>query len=105
MNFLSILKSKTVWGAIALGAVNTLPVIAPYVQGTPVGAGINLALAGFTIYGRIRAKQPLGPVIDDTIAKTIEAVNVIDYQPDSVRQPNKVATIVKATNVSVPLSH
>lgn len=114
MSFLSTLghalSSKTVWGAVALGAVNTLPMIAPYVQGTPVGIGINLALAGFTIYGRIRAKQPLGPIVDDTIAKTVDAVNQLgmtDAPPLSVAgkvaQTSEIAKVVKANPVSNPL--
>jgi hypothetical protein len=85
MGFLSTLgkalKSKTVWGAVGLTALNTVPYWAPLVQGTPVGLGLNLALGAFTIYGRIRAKQPLGPIIDDTIAQTVDAVHQLQGDP------------------------
>lgn len=73
-----ILKSKTVWGAAGLGVMTVLPAVAPFIPaGTKAGAVVGAALALFTIYGRIQAKQPLGPVIDDTIAKTVDAVHIL----------------------------
>ncbi len=81
MGFLKIFKSKTVWGAIGsglLGAAQLIPTVAQFVPaGTPLGAGLAIGLAAFTAYSRIRAKQPLGPVIDDTIKQTVSAVNSI----------------------------
>lgn len=79
-----ILSSKTVWGATLLGVMGILPTVAPLVPaGTKTGALITLVLAAFTIYGRIRAKQPLGPVIDETIAKTVDAVHELGIGPST----------------------
>jgi len=109
MSFLSslgkALKSRTVWvgiGTTALGGAELLapvaPYIAPYVPaGTPVGAGITAALGIATIIGRMRAKQPIGPVIDSTIAQTLDAVHQIQGGAQSATSFPKVAPIVKAT--------
>lgn len=76
--FGKIVASKTVWGAVALGIFGILPTIAPMVpQGSKTGAVIAIALMCFTIYGRIRAKQSLGPVVDDVMKQTIEAIHVL----------------------------
>lgn len=76
-----VLKSKTVWAGIGSGLLagaQFIPTLAQYVpSGTPLGGGLAIVMAVLTIYGRIKAKQPLGPVIDDTIAQTVEAVHVI----------------------------
>jgi hypothetical protein len=79
------LKSRTVWagiGTTALGvgqiAAQYAPTILSFVPaGTPLGAGITIGLGVATIIGRIRAKQPLGPVIDTTIVDSINAVNAL----------------------------
>lgn len=72
----TVLKSRTVWGAAILGVIPVLQAISPIVPaGTKAGAAIAAILAIYTIYCRIKAKQPLGPVIDDTIAKTVDAVH------------------------------
>jgi len=92
-----ILSSRTVWGATILGVMGILPTIAPMIpQGTKTGALITLAMMVYTIYCRIRAKQPLGPVIDATIAKSVDAVHELQGQsPPSVAKVDAVAAIVK----------
>lgn len=78
-----IVKSRTVWGVVILGLIPVLQAIAPMVPaGTKTGAVLTLIIAGYTIYCRIRAKQALGPVIDETIAKTVEAVHVLGANPN-----------------------
>jgi hypothetical protein len=83
MGFLSttlgkVMKSRTVWGAVILGAIPVLQAIAPMLPaGTKAGAVVGVILMIWTIYCRIRARQPLGPVIDTTVAKTIEAIHII----------------------------
>jgi hypothetical protein len=77
------LKSKTVWAGIGTAALGVGQIAAPYAPqilqfipaGTPAGAAITIGLGALTIYGRIKAKQPLGPVIDATIAQTVDAVH------------------------------
>lgn len=84
------LKSRTVLvgiGTTLLGGAELLghaaPYIAPYVPaGTPIGASIIVGLGVATVIGRLRAKQPIGPVIDDTIAKTVKAVHMIGVNRD-----------------------
>lgn len=75
------LKSKTVWtgiGTIAVNGLEYLPMVAQFVPpGSGIAVGINVAIGAMTIYGRIRAKQPLGPVIDDTIKNTVDAVHML----------------------------
>jgi hypothetical protein len=100
-----VLSSRTVWGAAILGIMGILPTIAPMIpQGTKAGALITIALAGWTIYCRIRAKQPLGPVIDKTIAQTVDAVHELGISAEGaptsvvgqVEQTAAVAAVVKA---------
>jgi hypothetical protein len=95
-----IFSSRAVWGAALLGVMGILPTIAPIVpQGTWEGAIITIALSGFTIYARIRAKQPLGPVIDATIQKSVEAVHELQGQsPPSVAKVDAVTSMVKNPN-------
>jgi hypothetical protein len=99
MGFLKIFKSKTVWGAIGSGLLvgaQLIPSIAQYVPaGTPLGAALGLGMAAFTIYGRIKAKQPLGPVIDQTIKQTVEAVHVIQGNAPA----NPAAVVAQATAI------
>jgi hypothetical protein len=99
------LKSKTVWagiGTAALGAGELAQQYAPTIlqfvpPATPVGAGITIALGALTIYGRIRAHQPLGPVIGDTVDKTIEAVSVMRNGAVTTRnEAQGVKNMVKA---------
>lgn len=75
------LSSKTVWagiGIILATAAELLPIVAPYVPpGGKLAAIVTILLALCTIYGRIQARQSLGPVIDKTIADTVEAVHVL----------------------------
>ncbi len=108
MNFLKALKSKTVWagiGTVALGTGGILQQYAPTILSfvpatTPVGAGITIALGAMTIYGRIKAQQPLGPVIDKTIQQTVEAVHQIqgNTPPNPTAVVQQVKTIVKGDN-------
>ena len=61
MGFLKIFKSKTVWGAILMGAFNTLPQVAAVVPPTSgAGKGINIALAAATILSRVFPSQAFG---------------------------------------------
>jgi hypothetical protein len=77
------LKSKTVWagiGTAALGAGQLAEQYAPTIlsfvpPATPAAAAISIGLGALTIYGRIKAQQPLGPVIDRTIKNSVDAVN------------------------------
>lgn len=98
------LKSKTVWagiGTAALGAGEILQQYAPTIlsfvpAATPAGAAITIALGAMTIYGRIRAKQPLGPVIDKTIADSVNAISGMNSAPaPSLRQIDAVTAVVK----------
>lgn len=98
------LKSKTVWagiGTAALGigqiAQQYAPTILSFVPAaSPVGAGIIIGTGVLTIIGRIKAKQPLGPVIDDTIAQTVAAVHEIQGNGSpSIAKIEAVTTIVK----------
>lgn len=108
MSFLSslgkALKSKTVLagiGTTALGAAELAQQFAPAIlsfvpPATPVGAAITIGLGALTIYGRIKAKQPLGPVIDDTIKQAVDAVHELqDQAPPSVRKVDTVTAMVK----------
>ena len=85
MSFLNIFKSKTIWGQIGAAALlgaQFLPVAAQYVAPTtPLGAALAIGAIGFTAYGRIKAKQPIGPVVDDTITKTMLVVHDLNGQP------------------------
>jgi hypothetical protein len=57
---------------------------------------IAAILALWTIYCRIQAKQPIGPVIDETIAKTLDAAHALEGQsPPTVTKIDQVASIVK----------
>lgn len=109
--FGKIVKSRTVWvgvGTTVFGAIELLPQALPYIQPyVPVhskaGALITILLGIATVVGRIRAKQPIGPVIDATIAQTVEAVHVLGISkapPDSiagqVEQVAEVKAVVKA---------
>ena len=101
--FGKIVKSRTVWGATGLGVMTVLPTIAPIVPAnTKASAIIGLLLAIYTIYGRIMAKQPLGPVVDDTIAKTVNAVNAfhqtgeVPAAPATMSQAQMQLSMVKA---------
>ncbi len=95
-----VAKSRTVWGAVAAGGLfvgQAAPTIAQYVPpGGKLSVILGLAATAFTIYGRIRAKQPLGPVIDQTIAQTVEAVHVIG----SGQRAESTTTIVNPTSVA-----
>lgn len=108
------LKSKTVWAGIGTTAIGigefaahaapvVAPYIAPYVPATgPVGAGITIALGLLTVYGRVKAKQPLGPVIDSTIQQTMVAVGQLH---DTGHPTGTDVAIVKEmvkTNVPAP---
>jgi hypothetical protein len=44
---------------------------------SPVAATIIIGTGIATIIARVKAKQPLGPVIDQTIAKSVNAVNAM----------------------------
>ncbi len=103
--FGKIVSSKTVWRATLLGLMGVLPTIAPMVPaGTWESAAIATVLAAFTVYSRIQAKQPLGPVIDQTIAQTVEAVHQLGISAEGaptsiagqVQQIAAVAAVVKA---------
>jgi hypothetical protein len=95
-----ILKSKTVWGASFLGAMLVLPAIFPIIPaGTKASAAIGLVLMGFTIYSRIKAKQPLGPIIDKTIADTMEAVHTLGIADPPPTPTGKVAEIAEVKAV------
>lgn len=106
------LKSKTVWagiGTTALGvanfAVQAVPVIAPYVPATsPVGAGLAIALGLLTIYGRVNAKQPLGPVIGTTVQKTLAADHEMqgELAPPSAAHVALVTGMVKGLPATAP---
>ncbi len=116
------LKSRTVWagiGTTALGASQIAAQYAPTIlsfvpAGTPVGAGLTIGLGVATIIGRIMAKQPLGPVIDTTIQKSVDAVNglhqagVIPAAPATLAQRASqlaaVKTLVKTPTVAGSLS-
>jgi len=100
MSLFRALKSKTVWagiGTTALGvahfAAAAAPVITPYVPATsPAGACLAIGLGLLTVWGRTRAVQPLGPVIQTTVRKTLAADNEIRGVP---AQPSatKVAVV------------
>lgn len=78
-----IVRSRTVWGIFGLGMIPVLQAISPMIPaGTKTGAILGLILALYTCYCRIRAKQALGPVIDETIAKAVEAVHIIGATSD-----------------------
>ncbi len=112
------LKSRTVWagiGTTALGvgqiAAQYAPTILSFVPAaSPVGAGLTIGLGVATIIGRVMAKQPLGPVIDTTIAASVNAVNglhqagTIPAAPTTVSQRATqlaaVKTIVKNPTVT-----
>lgn len=103
--FGKILSSRTVWGAAVLGAIPVIQAISPMVpSGTKAGAVIGVILALWTVYCRIRAKQPLGPVIDSTIAQTVEAIHVLGISTTvpttitgKVDQIANVTAVVKAS--------
>jgi hypothetical protein len=93
------LKSRTVWAGIGTTALGISQVAAQYAPtilsfvpaGTPVGAGLTIGLGVATIIGRIMAKQPLGPVIDTTIAKSVDAVNALHESGDAVAAPTTLS--------------
>lgn len=98
------LKSKTVWagiGTTALGvgqiAAQYAPTILSFVPAaSPVGAALTIGLGALTIYGRVKAQQPLGPVIDKTIADSVKSINSIQgTDPASIRQVDAVTAVVK----------
>ncbi len=98
------LKSRTVWagiGSTALGvgqlAAQYAPAILSFVPpATPLAAGITAGLGVLTIIGRLRAKQPLGPVIDQTIAQSISAVTAIKGEPPvGIKTVDAVTAAVK----------
>ena len=108
MNFLKsvgkALKSKTVWAGIGTAALGTGEILQQYgpvaLQLFPatsaIGAGLTIALGAATVYGRVKAKQPLGPVIDQTISDTLHAVHTINGQaPPTPTQIQQVTTAVK----------
>jgi hypothetical protein len=99
MGFLKVFKSKTVWGAIGSGLLvgaQLIPTVAQFVPaGTPLGAALGIGLAAFTAYSRIKAKQPLGPVIDDTIKQTVDAVHQIQGSAPA----NPKAVVAQATAI------
>ena len=97
-----VFLSKSIWGNIGTGLLigaQFIPVASQVVgMSTPLGAGLALATVGLSAYGRIRAKQPLGPVVDDTIKKTMEIVHQINQQtPPNPSQVATVTTLVKTT--------
>lgn len=102
------LKSRTVWvglGTTALGGAQlgaqVLPYVAPYVPaGTKLGALITATLGILTVIARIRAKQPLGPVIDTTVAQTLEAVHVLGASSAA----RETGAITGLTTIANPLS-
>lgn len=99
MSWLKVFKSKTVWagiGTAALGSGELLQQYAPTILSfvpatTPIGAGITIALGVMTVYSRIKAQQPLGPVIDTTIKQTVEAVH--NLQGNDVPTPTTIAAV------------
>ena len=106
------LKSKTVWAGIGTTALGVGQVAAQYAPdvlafvppGTPVGAALTIGLGALTIYGRVRAKQPLGPVIDTTIQQSVDAVHQLQSQgPPSVAKVDAVTAIVKNQPPPPPL--
>ncbi len=75
-----IFKSRTIWGAILTGSFNiataapALQALVPYLKpGGQPWLAVNAALGAFTIYGRIQAKQPLGPLIEEILASQAPA--------------------------------
>ena len=110
MSFLSAighgLKSRTVWmgiGTAALGAGELAAQYSPQILSmvpatTPFGAGLTIGLGVLTVIARVRAKQPLGPVVNDTIAKTIDVVHDMQAagKPKAAQDFLAVAPAVKA---------
>lgn len=104
------LKSKTVWAGIGTTALGIGQLAAPFAPqilsfvppGSPVGAGITIGLGVLAAYGRIKAKQPLGPVVQDTVATTLDAVHQLQIS-DPATQPQtvtgKVAQLAQVTAV------
>lgn len=100
------LKSRTVWAGVGTTALGITQIAAQYAPSilsfvpaaTPVGAGITIALGVATVIARVRAKQPLGPVIDTTIAQTVDAVHQMQGKDvPSTAAVAAVAARVKAT--------
>lgn len=106
-----MMKSRTVLvgvGTTVLGAIELLPEWMPYIQPyvpahSKAGAVLTILLGIATVIARLRARQPLGPVIDKTIAQTVEAVHVLGISsavPDTVagrvEQVSQVRAVVKA---------
>ena len=102
LNFLKVFKSKTVWagiGTVVLGSGEILQQYGPlalqfFPPTSAVGAGLTIALGGMTIYGRIKAQQPLGPVIDKTIQQTVDAVHELQGQAPAGKTVVEQATII-----------
>jgi hypothetical protein len=113
MGFLSTLghaiRSRTVWvgaGTTVLGASQLAATYAPQVLSlvpptSKLGAGITALLGIATIIARINAKQPLGPVIDATIAQTVEAVHVLGSTTATTAATGRM---VATTTIANPLS-
>lgn len=99
-----IVHSRTVWGAVSAGTLivgQAAPTVAQYLPaGGKLSVILGLIATGVTIYGRIRAKQPLGPVIDTTIAQTLEAVHVLGAS-DPPADPAKTYGV---TTIANPIS-
>lgn len=97
------LKSRTVWAGVAqvaLGSGEVLQHYAPTIlsfvpPATPLASGIVIATGVATIIGRVMAHQPLGPVIDKTIAESVEAVHAQQGTVPTVRQIDSVTAVVK----------
>lgn len=105
MSWLKVFKSKTVWSGIGMAVLGSGEILQQYAPtilsfvpaATPVGAGITVALGLMTVYGRIKAQQPLGPVIDTTIQQTVDAVHVIQGDgPPTIGKVESVTAEVKA---------
>lgn len=103
-------KSRTIWAGAASTAIGGFelvttyaPQILPFVPATSKVAAILTVIAGIgAIVARLKARQPIGPVIDKTIADTIAAGHVLGItdKPETlagkVAQVQTVAEVVKA---------
>lgn len=103
MGIPKFLKSKTVWagiGTVLLGSGEILQQYGPlamqlFPPTSAIGAGLTIGLGAATIYGRIKAQQPLGPVIDKTIAQTVAAVHELQGSSPSATTVEQAKIIVK----------
>lgn len=90
-----IAKSRSVWGSIGSGFIivgQAYPHVAHILPaGSKITVILGLIATGVSLYGRIRAKQPLGPIIDQTIADTVTQVHELGIGP----APDPVTKIIQ----------